>query len=992
MGTQAPGRKRIPNREKLTAEDDALNQIAREAEARLAAKRAARAEAREIRMKELERQQKEEDSERYSRPSRRHASMSDDEEKMSVGSRGSLRVEERPDRDFLDKGSRTASTLSAATLASLGGTLSRRGSCDTSFSVETEASIRDMRDSLAESEEKYRKAMVSNAQLHNEKSTVMYQVETLKEELSDMEELLWESRRHCEDRTKEFERERQAHSVLQFLFRDMEGTVRRSEELLTEVSELRVRSSSYCQEVSDLQEVLQWKEKKMAALERQIEIADIVQIERDRLRDDVVRLRDLLKKHGVVVSPELSTNGETGQDDDVSAESASRLAQEPSHGGRESMLGKVGEPAETSKLLQDAVNLLNATSTGEQTTPVKGFDTRAKDKAGGDKDARKLPRSKGSETSQIRQDGNSLLRNKGMKKQPGTCEPKTAVARFVDSEAFKGRTKPLNQDVLVTEMERSFDDQICKKKGTQVSVSWPSLTAAHEKQKQHVTGNQSSDRDCAQNPLSAVDPIFQNPEKDGNTCRDVSGSGGEVVAVSAALGGKEYKINEFCTPTSADNLKENEAEIGGDECDGQRSEDEDSSILTDLVENETFVPMGQTSQGLVHQRQVLGNLGSPRNKEKALKNEGDLRFSGVSEGPSETGPSDLDAFLTAEEATVGGTSGTPERPENWGVYEPVQSQGKTSSVEMWKDWILLENTIHSMLRGFVEENQGFAAEISRIFPEVPESLERWISEFQETLKIVAENVSDQRDSVEEPTGQVTGIKDSPERSKNPDDPESENLARINDCSVSGMLAGPPHTYHVSVDSRKVHEDAQDPPAMADQESPQNPLDLPSICTFNVESSPEETRDSVDAEEEKRSRRHPAATSWSEEFVFVELYFAEPVVEEIVETQLKKPRTFPTNSSFRRLIEITAEEIKAMALPELVFMSLREGIAEDLRVHETTHAEDRELSDRDTDSCEEVDEEAGRDGGCGSVGTPAEEISTFCSPTLKTSVDPRLMTY
>lgn len=30
MGTHGPGRKRIPNREKLTAEDDALNQIARE--------------------------------------------------------------------------------------------------------------------------------------------------------------------------------------------------------------------------------------------------------------------------------------------------------------------------------------------------------------------------------------------------------------------------------------------------------------------------------------------------------------------------------------------------------------------------------------------------------------------------------------------------------------------------------------------------------------------------------------------------------------------------------------------------------------------------------------------------------------------------------------------------------------------------------------------------------------------------------------------------
>lgn len=51
-------------------------------------------------------------------------------------------------------------------------------------------------------EEKYRKAMVSNAQLHNEKSTLMYHVETLREELSDMEELLWETRRHQQDTSK----------------------------------------------------------------------------------------------------------------------------------------------------------------------------------------------------------------------------------------------------------------------------------------------------------------------------------------------------------------------------------------------------------------------------------------------------------------------------------------------------------------------------------------------------------------------------------------------------------------------------------------------------------------------------------------------------------------------------------------------------------------------------------------------------------------------
>ncbi|XP_073809907.1 leucine-rich repeat flightless-interacting protein 2 isoform X35 [Danio rerio] len=286
MASQVTGRKRIPNREKLSAEDDALIQIAREAEARLAAKRAARAEAREIRMKELERQQKE---------------ISDDEERMSVGSRGSLRgnhadlcsstssltsarlqngrgslheessysatrrfsgssargpsdyngflgsssrassrassaraspvVEERS--DFLEKGSRTASTLSAATLASLGGGLSRRGSCDTSISADTEASIREMKDSLVEVEEKYRKAMVSIAQLDNEKTNMMYQVDTLRDTLMELEELLCETQREREEKTRECERERHAHNVLKFQFEEMKETLKQSEELLT---------------------------------------------------------------------------------------------------------------------------------------------------------------------------------------------------------------------------------------------------------------------------------------------------------------------------------------------------------------------------------------------------------------------------------------------------------------------------------------------------------------------------------------------------------------------------------------------------------------------------------------------------------------------------------------------------------------------------------------------------------------------------------------
>ncbi|XP_073726981.1 leucine-rich repeat flightless-interacting protein 2 isoform X31 [Misgurnus anguillicaudatus] len=436
MATQLTGRKRIPNREKLSAEDDALSQIAREAEARLAAKRAARAEAREIRMKELERQQKEiyhahkkyygldnkwghieqwmEDSERYSRHTRRHTSISDDEERMSVGSRGSLRgnhtdlysstsslpsarlqngrpsalfsenprsrshrgslyeessysgsrrfsgsstrvpsdyngflgsgsrassrassaraspvVEERS--DFLEKGSRTASTLSAATLASLGGGSSRRGSCDTSVSADTEASIREMKDSLVEVEEKYRKAMVSNAHLDNEKTNLMYQVDTLRETLMEMEELLCETRRECEEKTRAYEREHHAHSVLKVQFEEMKETLKQSEELLTEAQQSHGKQKDYIREISDLQETLEWKDKKIRALERQKEYSDIIHDERDTLRDEISRLRDALKKHGIVLGSKVTTNGEVADgsiDGHVSAEPASRMIQD----------------------------------------------------------------------------------------------------------------------------------------------------------------------------------------------------------------------------------------------------------------------------------------------------------------------------------------------------------------------------------------------------------------------------------------------------------------------------------------------------------------------------------------------------------------------------------------------------------------------------------------------------------------------------------------
>ncbi|XP_042587158.1 leucine-rich repeat flightless-interacting protein 1-like isoform X18 [Cyprinus carpio] len=244
-------------------------------------------------------------------------------------------ADDRLERDYLEKGSSRASTISGATLTSLGGTSSRRGSGDTSISADTEASIREikeihelkdqiqdveakhmqnlkeLKDSLLEVEEKYRKAMVSNAQLDNEKTNMMYEVDTLKDSLMELEEMLFETRRELEEKCKDLEREKHAHSILQFQFSELKETLKQSEELLTEIRQLRLKQDGYVREISDLQETIEWKNKKIGALERQKEFSDAIRNERDELRDEVVQLKDILKKHGIVLGLDSATNGET---------------------------------------------------------------------------------------------------------------------------------------------------------------------------------------------------------------------------------------------------------------------------------------------------------------------------------------------------------------------------------------------------------------------------------------------------------------------------------------------------------------------------------------------------------------------------------------------------------------------------------------------------------------------------------------------------------
>ncbi|XP_026649215.1 leucine-rich repeat flightless-interacting protein 2 isoform X4 [Zonotrichia leucophrys gambelii] len=249
MGTPGSGRKRTPVKDRFSAEDEALSSIAREAEARLAAKRAARAEARDIRMRELERQQKE--------------------------------LEEKSEKSHSEIFSRPSSRNSVSA-APQSGNSSRRGSGDASSFMDPDASLSELRDSLAEVEEKYKKAMVSNAQLDNEKNNLIYQVDTLKDVIEEKEEQIAEFYRENEEKSKELERQKHNCSVLQHKLDELKEGLRQRDELIE-------------------------------ALERQKDYFDCIKNERDELREELADLKETMKrgqKHGLVIIPDGTPNGD----------------------------------------------------------------------------------------------------------------------------------------------------------------------------------------------------------------------------------------------------------------------------------------------------------------------------------------------------------------------------------------------------------------------------------------------------------------------------------------------------------------------------------------------------------------------------------------------------------------------------------------------------------------------------------------------------------
>nr|XP_044610154.1 leucine-rich repeat flightless-interacting protein 2 isoform X16 [Equus asinus] len=436
MGTPGSGRKRTPMKDRFSAEDEALSNIAREAEARLAAKRAARAEARDIRMRELERQQKEEDSERarYSHRSSHHRPYLGVEDALSVRSLGSHRVslydgglynpygsrtpseysyyssrtssarsspvftdddsasiassgrcsrgrresvvstadyfsrsnrrgsivsevddvsipdltsfDEKSDKQYAENYTRPSSRNSASATTPLSGNSSRRGSGDTSSLIDPDASLSELRDiydlkdqiqdvegrymqglkelkeSLSEVEEKYKKAMVSNAQLDNEKNNLIYQVDTLKDVIEEQEEQMAEFYRENEEKSKELERQKHMCSVLQHKMDELKEGLRQRDELIEENQRMQEKIDTMTKEVFDLQETLLWKDKNIRALEKQKEYIACLRSERDALREELADLKETEKtgeKHGLVIIPDGTPNGDVNHEPVVGA-------------------------------------------------------------------------------------------------------------------------------------------------------------------------------------------------------------------------------------------------------------------------------------------------------------------------------------------------------------------------------------------------------------------------------------------------------------------------------------------------------------------------------------------------------------------------------------------------------------------------------------------------------------------------------------------------
>ncbi|XP_066861823.1 leucine-rich repeat flightless-interacting protein 2 isoform X16 [Kogia breviceps] len=224
----------------------------------------------------------------FSRSNRRGSVVSDVDD-VSIPDLTSL--DEKSDKQYAENYTRPSSRNSASATTPLSGNSSRRGSGDTSSLIDPDTSLSELRESLSEVEEKYKKAMVSNAQLDNEKNNLIYQVDTLKDVIEEQEEQMAEFYRENEEKSKELERQKHMCSVLQHKMDELKEGLRQRDELIE-------------------------------ALEKQKEYIGCLRSERDSLREELAELKAAVEtgeKHGLVIIPDGTPNGDVHQEPVVGA-------------------------------------------------------------------------------------------------------------------------------------------------------------------------------------------------------------------------------------------------------------------------------------------------------------------------------------------------------------------------------------------------------------------------------------------------------------------------------------------------------------------------------------------------------------------------------------------------------------------------------------------------------------------------------------------------
>ncbi|XP_036188878.1 leucine-rich repeat flightless-interacting protein 2 isoform X9 [Myotis myotis] len=279
----------------------------------------------------------------FSRSNRRGSFVSevDDASVLDLSS-----LDEKSDKQYAENYTRPSSRNSASATTPLSGNSSRRGSGDTSSLIDPDTSLSELRDiydlkdqiqdvegrymqglkelkeSLSEVEEKYKKAMVSNAQLDNEKNNLIYQVDTLKDVIEEQEEQMAEFYRENEEKSKELERQKHMCSVLQHKMDELKEGLRQRDELIEENQRMQQKVDTMTKEVFELQETLLWKDKSIRALEKQKEYIACLRNERDTLREELADLKETVKtgeKHGLVIIPDGTPNGDVNHEPVVGA-------------------------------------------------------------------------------------------------------------------------------------------------------------------------------------------------------------------------------------------------------------------------------------------------------------------------------------------------------------------------------------------------------------------------------------------------------------------------------------------------------------------------------------------------------------------------------------------------------------------------------------------------------------------------------------------------